>query len=49
MASLTPATRIGLGDVKGSIETGKDADFAIVNDAIEVQTTILAGRVIYQK
>lgn len=49
LASLTPATRIGLGDVKGSIEVGKDADFAIVNDNIEVQQTILAGRTIYKK
>lgn len=49
LASLTPATRIGLGDVKGSIEVGKDADLAIVNDNIEVQQTILAGRTIYKK
>ena len=49
MASLNPARRIGLSASKGSIEAGKDADFAIVDDAIDVQTTILGGRVIYQK
>lgn len=49
MASLNPARRIGLSASKGSIEEGKDADFAIVDDAIDVQATILGGRVIYQK
>ncbi len=49
MASLNPARRIGLSASKGSIEAGKDADFAIVDDAIDVQATILGGRVIYQK
>ena len=49
MASLNPARRIGLSASKGSIEAGKDADFAIVDDAIDVQATILGGRVIYRK
>ena len=49
MASLTPATRIGLGDTKGSLEAGKDADIAIVDEAFNVQRTILAGRTIYEK
>ena len=30
MASLTPATRIGLCDTKGSLEVGKDADLVIM-------------------
>ena len=49
MASLNPARRIGLSASKGSIEVGKDADFAIVDDAFDVQATILGGRVIYRK
>ena len=49
MASLTPATRIGLGDTKGSLEAGKDADIAIVDEAFNVQRTILTGRTIYEK
>lgn len=49
MASLTPAARIGLGDTKGSLEVGKDADIAIVDEAFNVQRTILAGRTIYEK
>ena len=49
MASLTPARRIGLGATKGSLETGKDADIAIVTAHFDVERTILAGRTIYQK
>lgn len=49
MASLTPAKRIGLGETKGSIEAGKDADLAIVDDDFDVKRTILAGRTIYEK
>ena len=49
MASLNPARRIGLSASKGSIEVGKDADFAIVDDAFDVQATVLGGRVIYRK
>lgn len=49
MASLTPAKRIGLGETKGSIEVGKDADLAIVDSAFDVKRTILAGRTIYEK
>ena len=49
MASLTPARRIGLGATKGSLETGKDADIAIVTEHFDVERTILAGRTIYQK
>ena len=49
MASLNPASRIGLGDVKGSIEVGKDADLAIVDADFNVQKTILGGRIIFEK
>ena len=48
LASLTPATCIGLGETKGSIEVGKDADIAIVDADINVQKTILGGRTIYE-
>ena len=49
MASLNPARRIGLGDVKGSIEAGKDADFAIADEGFDIHCTILGGRTIYRK
>lgn len=46
-ASLAPAECIGVAARKGSIEAGKDADLAIVNDRFEVVRTILGGRTIY--
>lgn len=46
-ASLNPAKRIGVDGSKGSLESGKDADIAIVNERFDVQTTIIAGRSVY--
>ena len=46
-ASLNPEKRIGVDGCKGSIEPGKDADFAIVNDRFDVIATIIAGRTVY--
>ncbi len=47
MASLNPACAIGVQQSKGSLEQGKDADIAIVDEAMQVQATLLGGRVIY--
>ncbi|MBE5808837.1 MAG: N-acetylglucosamine-6-phosphate deacetylase [Clostridiales bacterium] len=49
MASLNPATRIGIADRKGSLDAGKDADIAIMDEDFNVQMTILGGRVIYRR
>ena len=46
-ASLNPARRIGMDSRKGSLESGKDADIAIVNDRFDVLSTIIAGRCVY--
>ena len=46
-ASLNPAKRIGVDERKGSLETGKDADIAIVNENFDVLRTIVGGRSIY--
>ena len=46
-ASLNPARRIGVDDRKGSLETGKDADIAIVNENFDVLRTIVCGRSVY--
>ena len=46
-ASLNPARRIGVDDRKGSLETGKDADIAIVNENFDVLRTIVGGRSVY--
>jgi len=45
MASLTPATILGVADRKGSLETGKDADIVILDNKLHVVFTIVAGRI----
>ena len=45
MASLTPATILGISDRKGSLEAGKDADVMILDDDLRVVHTVARGRV----
>ncbi|MGB4398108.1 MAG: N-acetylglucosamine-6-phosphate deacetylase [Daejeonella sp.] len=49
MASQTPANILGIGNTKGSLISGKDADIVIFDENINVNTTIVQGRVIYKK
>ncbi len=49
MTSTNSAKQLGVYGRKGSINIGKDADVIIVNDNIEVQTTICRGVVAYQR
>jgi len=49
MASLVPATFLGLGDKLGSIAVNKQASFAILNDNQQVQATIIDGKVVFQQ
>lgn len=49
MASQTPANILGIGKSKGSLIIGKDADIVIFDDDIQIQTTMVQGRVIYTK
>lgn len=49
MASLEPARLIRLDRRKGSIEPGKDADLVVLDDALEVQATMVGGRFVYQR
>jgi N-acetylglucosamine-6-phosphate deacetylase len=48
MATLTPATIIGVQDRKGSLERGKDADIVVMDDEANVQLTLARGQVVYQ-
>ena len=43
MASLTPATILGLQDDFGSLEAGKHADFLIVNHQLEIRRVFVGG------
>lgn len=47
MASLTPATLLGVADRKGSLEPGKDADVVLLDDGFGVRMTICRGAIAY--
>lgn len=47
MASLNPAKLLNIADNKGSIEVGKDADILIVDSDINVKTTIVEGKIVF--
>ena len=49
MMSSTPANIMGISDRKGSLVPGKDADILIFNDDIQIDKTIIQGKVIYSK
>ena len=47
-ASLNPANAIGMGDTKGSIEVGKDADLILADMNFDIKKTIMQGEVRYE-
>lgn len=49
MISLTPARIMGVDSRKGSLISGKDADIVIFDDQINIQYTIVNGKVVYVK
>ncbi|NLC68357.1 MAG: N-acetylglucosamine-6-phosphate deacetylase [Clostridiaceae bacterium] len=49
MITLTPAAIMGVSDSKGSIVPGKDADIVIFDKDINVEMTIIQGKVMYKK
>lgn len=49
MMSRTPASILGIENRKGSLVSGKDADIVIFDADIEVQYTIVNGKIIYSK
>jgi N-acetylglucosamine-6-phosphate deacetylase len=49
MATKTPANILGIQDRKGSLVPGKDADIVIFNDDIQIQMTIVNGKIIYTR
>jgi N-acetylglucosamine-6-phosphate deacetylase len=48
MITATPARIMGVEATKGSLVKGKDADIIIFDENINVKTTIVNGRVVYQ-
>ncbi len=49
MISQTPARIMGIGDKKGSLEKGKDADIVIFDEHINIAMTMVNGEVKYKK
>ena len=47
MATINPARVIGIEDRKGSIEPGKYADLVILDEKLNVYSTILKGKIVY--
>ncbi len=48
LMSLNPARRLGLDGRKGSIEVGKDADIAVIDEDGIVLATVVGGEVVYR-
>ncbi len=48
MATLTPAKIVGVDDLKGSLDVGKDADIVIMDAKANVKLTMARGHVLYQ-
>jgi N-acetylglucosamine-6-phosphate deacetylase len=49
LVSQNPARLLALEDKKGTITVGKDADLVLFDNDLSVHTTIVAGRVVFQK
>jgi N-acetylglucosamine-6-phosphate deacetylase len=49
MASLTPATILGIDDRFGSIQPGKTADLVLFDDRFVVQRVWVAGKVVFDR
>ncbi|MDI7816019.1 N-acetylglucosamine-6-phosphate deacetylase [Clostridioides difficile] len=48
LASLNPATSLGINGKKGSLEIGKDADIAIFDENLDCKMTLCLGEVVYK-
>ena len=47
MAALNPAKLLGVSDQKGSLKVGKDADFVILNNDLDVKATYIKGEKVF--
>jgi len=49
MITQTPASIMHISDRKGSLEVGKDADIVLFDENISIHTTMIQGKIIYEK
>ena len=48
-ASLHPAEMLNITDRKGTLDYGTDADFIILDEALNVQATYIAGEKVWDR
>lgn len=48
-ASLHPALALGISDTKGTLSFGGDADFIMLDQELNVQSTWIAGKCVFSK
>jgi len=49
MVTENPARLLGIEERKGSIAVGKDADLLLLDDDLSVRTTIIDGRIVFER
>lgn len=49
LASLNPASSLGISDTKGSIDIGKDADIVVFDKDLNCYITIIDGDIVFKK
>ena len=49
MMTSTPAAIMGVADRKGTLTPGKDADIVLFDEQINIQLTMVGGKIIYKK
>jgi N-acetylglucosamine-6-phosphate deacetylase len=49
MITSTPARILEISDKKGALAAGKDADIVLFDSNINIQMTIVNGRVVYNR
>jgi N-acetylglucosamine-6-phosphate deacetylase len=49
MMTLVPARIMKIDKQKGSVALGKDGDVIIFDDDIKIQTTIIKGKVVFDR
>jgi N-acetylglucosamine-6-phosphate deacetylase len=49
MITATPARILGISEKKGALVAGKDADIVLFDSSIEIEMTIIKGRVVYNR
>jgi N-acetylglucosamine-6-phosphate deacetylase len=49
MMSLTPARIMGVDGTKGKLAVGMDADLVVFDEDINIDTTIVEGKILYQQ